>query len=319
MENPQLSKRANNRRNQAGVLRCDRGVKGHKDAGEIHRQRRGRNEKQHGEDEKVNVDRMKVSKLVQDKLEEYINYRKRQERFDPGGVYRTTPRMYAYDITYKVLDHLDVGERNRTLGGRHQPSGAARYTCLAPKYYTYSRQVTPKKEATRLTKYAEQLLEKFPIEKLNVIHRYRPNCPNVQRSVNNGDISNYSCHLGAALNTYSYIQYYIKQGLDNGNPKHCSRLKKLQKTKFENKEKTKDRDFQSGLDELENIDTAMGRMTRDDQQKPSEVIVFTDAAVQTDKDRERNGASDEPEVSSSDVTNTTTPVDSQAQETQTDA
>ena len=35
---------------------------------------------------------------------------------------------------------------------------SAHVPCLAPKYHTHSRQVTPRKEAARLTKYAEQLL-----------------------------------------------------------------------------------------------------------------------------------------------------------------
>ena len=63
-----MDKSANSRRNQAGVFRRDHGVKGQKESGEKPRLRRGRMEKQHGEDERVNIDRMKVSKLVQDKL-----------------------------------------------------------------------------------------------------------------------------------------------------------------------------------------------------------------------------------------------------------
>ena len=68
MENPQLHKSANNRRTQAGVLRRDHGGTGQTESGEKHRLRRGRAERQRGEDERVNTDRMKVSKLVQDKL-----------------------------------------------------------------------------------------------------------------------------------------------------------------------------------------------------------------------------------------------------------
>ena len=42
------------------------------------------------------------------------------------SAFKHTDRLslqYAYDITYKVLDHLDVGERKRSLSGRHRPSG----------------------------------------------------------------------------------------------------------------------------------------------------------------------------------------------------
>ncbi|KAI0219146.1 hypothetical protein LSAT2_029249 [Lamellibrachia satsuma] len=286
MDNPQLQKSIKNRLNQTSESKHDDGLKEHKEFGEKPKWRRLRNDKQHTSDEKAHIDRMKVSKLVQDKLEDYINYGKRMERFDPGGVYRTTPRMYAYDITYKVLDHLPIGERSRSQSAGHQPSGVSHHPPVTPNYHTHSRQVTPKKEATRLAKYADQLLERFPIEKLNVIHRYRPNCPSACRSVDNGNIANYSCHFGAALNTYSYIQYYIRQGLDSGNPKHSNRLKKLQKTKMDSAKEKQDQDFKNELDELDNIDTAIGRMTTNDPQSTTEVTVFTDVAVQTDKGRE---------------------------------
>ena len=68
MDNPQLQKSIKSRLNQTSESKHDDGLKEHKEFSEKPKRRRLRNDKQHTSDEKTHIDRMKVSKLVQDKL-----------------------------------------------------------------------------------------------------------------------------------------------------------------------------------------------------------------------------------------------------------
>ncbi|KAK3593000.1 hypothetical protein CHS0354_023230 [Potamilus streckersoni] len=58
-----------------------------------------------------------VSRLVTKKLEMYMNLERRENRFDPTGPFRTTPKMHKFDFMYRVLDKVVLdqlpSERNR--------------------------------------------------------------------------------------------------------------------------------------------------------------------------------------------------------------
>ena len=51
-----------------------------------------------------------------------------------------------------------------------------------------------------------------PLDKLQVIHRYRPHSNDIPPIVENGRVQNYSHHVGSALHAKHYVDYYMKEG-----------------------------------------------------------------------------------------------------------
>ena len=52
-----------------------------------------------------------------------------------------------------------------------------------------------------------------PLDKLQVIHRYRPHSSNIPPIVENGRVQNYTHHVGSALHAKNYVDYYMKEGI----------------------------------------------------------------------------------------------------------
>ena len=51
------------------------------------------------------------------------------------------------------------------------------------------------------------------LDKLCVIHRYRPHSVDIAPITENGKVANYVMHVGSALHTKNYVEYYMKEGL----------------------------------------------------------------------------------------------------------
>ncbi|ESO82195.1 hypothetical protein LOTGIDRAFT_237102 [Lottia gigantea] len=64
------------------------------------------------------------------------------------------------------------------------------------------------KQTRRLELYANEVYDNHPVQELQQIHNVCPRIPN------NGKVQNYSNHVGAALNTKNYMDFYLKAGLD---------------------------------------------------------------------------------------------------------
>jgi hypothetical protein len=61
--------------------------------------------------------------------------------------------------------------------------------------------------------YIYLLQETLPIDKLQVIHRYRPSYHGkVEDTTETGKVQNYTRHVGAVLKSQDYVNYYIKEG-----------------------------------------------------------------------------------------------------------
>lgn len=58
------------------------------------------------------------------------------------------------------------------------------------------------------------LQSELPLDKLQVIHRYRPQSTNIPPIVENGHVQNYTCHVGSALHAKNYVDFYMKEGED---------------------------------------------------------------------------------------------------------
>ena len=55
--------------------------------------------------------------------------------------------------------------------------------------------------------------ETVPIDKLQVIHRYRPSYHGVvEDKPETGKVQNYTRHVGSVLKSQDYVNYYIKEG-----------------------------------------------------------------------------------------------------------
>ncbi|XP_069103690.1 uncharacterized protein [Argopecten irradians] len=205
-----------------------------------------------------------VKKMVKKKLELYINREKRENLFDPAGACRTTRKMYKYDLMYKVINY-DVFDKqsprykNRTKKGKqetpveydHQTerdrhkkreapqgdrteSGDTNYSedsgnIIYPKLENTTRRVTLYREADRITKYANEVYNKYNMEDLQTIHHFRPSSyqDHVYRSLDSGYLHNYTRHVGSILHTKSYVDFYKKEGLHTGDKTKSKRLQEL--------------------------------------------------------------------------------------------
>ncbi|XP_041366421.1 myb-like protein X isoform X2 [Gigantopelta aegis] len=106
---------------------------------------------------------------------------------------------------------------------------------INPKLTDPALHVVPIREVGRLTSFANNLFSEQPIEKLHVIHRYRPNSDDIPHLTENGRVQNYTDHVGAALHSVKYIDYYLKQGLQTGKKEYSKRLQELKPAKVTEK------------------------------------------------------------------------------------
>ncbi|XP_012934577.1 uncharacterized protein LOC101857170 isoform X2 [Aplysia californica] len=98
---------------------------------------------------------------------------------------------------------------------------------VKPKLVENSRRVVPFQEAERLKETANKVLGEQDLDKLCVIHRYRPHSVDIAPITENGKVSNYVMHVGSALHSKNYVEYYMKEGLQSGNKEHAKRLQRL--------------------------------------------------------------------------------------------
>ncbi|XP_063429814.1 uncharacterized protein LOC134712314 isoform X2 [Mytilus trossulus] len=210
-----------------------------------------------------------VSDLVTKKLELYANREKRENGFDPDGSVRTTHKMYRYDFMYRVLDY-DVWDRdsprypkkkkNKSKGnsveeennekGEHGEGSQNedKSKCINPKILHTSRRMVLYKEVDRLATNATKVFETLPIDKLQVIHRYRPSYHGkIDDIPETGKVQNYTRHVGAVLKSQDYVNYYIKEGLQTGDASKSKRLQEIPKEK-------KDADNEDKKDSSDNVD-----------------------------------------------------------------
>lgn len=203
-----------------------------------------------------------VSDLVTKKLELYVNREKRENGFNPSGSVRTTHKMYKYDFMYRVLDY-DVWDRHsprypKKKKTKEKESSMAetessetgentqadnKSNCIDPKVLNTSRRMVLYKEVDRLAANATKVFKTLPIDKLQVIHRYRPSYHGKVEDVpETGKVQNYTCHVGSVLKSQDYINYYIKEGLQTGDASKSKRLQEIPEKKKNNKEEeNKDR------------------------------------------------------------------------------
>lgn len=109
---------------------------------------------------------------------------------------------------------------------------------VMPKVIQNSRRVVTNREAERLSENASTILCDQPLDKLQVIHRYRPNSCDIPPIVENGRVQNYSLHVGSALHAKNYVDFYMREGLQTGKKEHSKRLQRLKKQKQEKTEET---------------------------------------------------------------------------------
>ncbi|XP_025093368.1 uncharacterized protein LOC112563545 isoform X2 [Pomacea canaliculata] len=175
-----------------------------------------------------------ISDLVSMKLKWYLNVERRELQFDPNGFYRTTPLMHPYDNMYHLSEmdsnylrlqkpgwikrHAELKDKERTLP-------------IKAKVVQNSRTVVSLKEAERLSKDASKIFSELPLDKLQVIHRYRPESTNIPPIVENGHVQNYTCHVGSALHAKNYVDFYMKEGLQTGKGEYSKRLQRLKSSK----------------------------------------------------------------------------------------
>ncbi|ELU04489.1 hypothetical protein CAPTEDRAFT_192228, partial [Capitella teleta] len=151
----------------------------------------------------------RVSKIVQDKLELFLNQEQREIRFHPLGPFPTTPRMHKYEVAYKLAD-------SKPPPGAKSAGAKRGEAFISPRLVMNSRRVASEQQAERLSGYAKSVIDTIPVNRLSVIHRYRPRSGAVTTSTENGHVQNYTSHVGAALHSETYVQYYRREGLDSG-------------------------------------------------------------------------------------------------------
>ena len=54
--------------------------------------------------------------------------------------------------------------------------------------------------------------EEQDLDRLHVIHRYRPHSPDVAALTENGKVLGYTRHVGSALHGDHYVDFYLKEG-----------------------------------------------------------------------------------------------------------
>lgn len=220
-----------------------------------------------------------VSMLVAMKLEWYLNVERRQNEFDTRGHRKTTHKMQLLDCMYNVLEktELDVHRsQNQSKGKKDTSNSKAKETSVAsddnrdsedekraasskdssmkseqsdqkinnrqiqPAVIQNSRRVVTNKEAERLTENANRIFCEHPLEKLQLIHRYRPHSCDIPPIVENGRVQNYTHHVGSALHAKTYVDFYMREGLQTGRREHSKRLQRLNSPKKGHRESESD-------------------------------------------------------------------------------
>ncbi|RUS76793.1 hypothetical protein EGW08_015439, partial [Elysia chlorotica] len=204
----------------------------------------------------------------------YMNVERREERFDPQGYLRTTPKMKTMDLMYQMLDKAEYdgkskyspregqchsprskssvehkGKKSRKDQKQHpkdkppdedgkerqryrkhmeaKSSKRERHKTIRPRLVDNSRRVVPKKEADRITLTVNKIFKEQDLDRLHVIHRYRPHSPDVAALTENGKVLGYTRHVGSALHGDHYVDFYLKEGLQTGKAEHSKRLQRL--------------------------------------------------------------------------------------------
>ncbi|XP_067650568.1 uncharacterized protein [Haliotis asinina] len=109
------------------------------------------------------------------------------------------------------------------------PSSPDMKLSISPKLKKTSLSVVARKEAARLSEYASNVFDGQDLDKLQVIHRYRPNSSDIPHITENGKVQNYTCHVGSALHAKKYVDYYMKEGLQTGRKEYSKRLQELKR------------------------------------------------------------------------------------------
>lgn len=55
----------------------------------------------------------------------------------------------------------------------------------------------------------------MPVDRLSVLHRYRPHPREGANVPETGKVQNYTRHVGSALSTEDYVKYYIREGMES--------------------------------------------------------------------------------------------------------
>lgn len=132
---------------------------------------------------------------------------------------------------YKTLDTSKESDSRNGLASSPQGSsnkeGKEKKKPIHPSVVQSSRRVVSNKEAERLSDNANKIFEEQPLDKLQVIHRYRPHSSDIPPIVENGRVQNYSCHVGSALQAKNYVEFYMREGLQTGKKEYSKRLQRL--------------------------------------------------------------------------------------------
>ncbi|GFO48384.1 sericin 2 [Plakobranchus ocellatus] len=239
-----------------------------------------------------------VSALVAKKLELYMNVERREDRFDPQGYLRTTPKMKTLDLMYQMLDKAELDGKTKSSprcrqsqspghkasdhrgkkASREKKKGPHDQHCdedanvrhcneneritegaksrkkdkqkiIRPKLINNSRRVVPRNEADRITRTVNKIFEEQDLDRLHVIHRYRPHSPDVASLTENGKVLGYTRHVGSALHGDHYVDFYLREGLQTGKADHSKRLQRLKEDKEKNDNRPSGKDSSSAKDQ----------------------------------------------------------------------
>ncbi|CAD5125038.1 DgyrCDS13282 [Dimorphilus gyrociliatus] len=178
-----------------------------------------------------------VSEFLNEKLDSYMNRERREKKFDPDGVYRQKSRLEPFELACKVIKTklVDGGVTLPRSKSRRSKS-PKRSRIVNPLLIDNSRRVVSRGEARRLIETANKIYEATSLEKVEKIHRYRPD-RSIPDYVEYGRVQNYTKHVGSILNSSYYIKYYLDEGLDSSDKGIAVRLQnmKIRRKKREQK------------------------------------------------------------------------------------
>lgn len=164
---------------------------------------------------------------------------------------KSKAEKYKVLDTSKESDTRSVPASSESADNKESKEGVDNKTKkkpIHPSLVQNSRRVVNNREAERLTDFANKVFEEQPLEKLHVIHRYRPHSRDIPPIVENGRVQNYNLHVGSALNAKNYVEYYMKEGLQLGKKEYSKRLQRLRTKKEQEKS---DKDSQQGKEKVQ--------------------------------------------------------------------
>ncbi|XP_076461186.1 uncharacterized protein LOC143293808 [Babylonia areolata] len=131
---------------------------------------------------------------------------------------------------YRTIDtsrDSDQTSSNDSKKGRRKKEKKEKKKKIQPAVVENSRRVVTHREAERLAENASKIFNEQPLDKLQIIHRYRPHSTDIPPIVENGRVQNYSLHVGSALHAKHYVDFYMKEGLQTGKKEYSKRLQRL--------------------------------------------------------------------------------------------